>query len=115
MKHHWLKFSKSIHLEVNINDQVGHRVAAKLMQELPMMDTRLLHPEFIYTYIFMIKKDTDSWMRLAYMNEHNQIYNLNKLTWEQIQEHVDLMNHYIELDENLKGRDHEYPDDLEII
>ena len=111
----WLQFMKSVHVEINYGDKVGHRLAMNQILKIPNTDSRLLHPEFQFSYDLMFPADKDSFMKVTYLNDFVYFYNLDKFRWSEIQSHVKLMNHYIEHDETMKGRDFEYEDELKEI
>ena len=110
----WLKFVKNAHLEINPNDSHGHKVAADILYKITSMDTRLLNPEFAFTYKVMKEWSYESYLKLNYINNYTHIYNLNKFHWVFIEKHIEYINHYIALDESMKGRDYEYEDELVI-
>ena len=112
MKEWWLRFAKTAHLEINPNDTHGHRKASDILYKITSMDARLLNPEFNFTYQIMQKLDHETYLKLVFINNHTQFYNLNKHPWVFIEKHIDYLNYYIAFDESIKGRDYEYDDEM---
>ena len=112
MKKFWLQHVKQLHFEVNFSDQYGHKIAVNQIKGIPYINPDLLNTEFTFTYDMMEVPDTETYMRLLFINDFKYVYNLNRMTWAMVQDHMKIMNHYVELDLALKGREFEYPDEI---
>ena len=108
----WLKFCKTLHVQVNPNDRIGHGQAGQIITRIPQLDARLLHPEFQFSYSLMDRYEAESWMSMLFITGHQQIYNLDRSRWEHIEDHIKSINSYIQTEEDIKGRDHDYEDDI---